>query len=194
MGWQIITSSNLWKEVVYNKYIHPLSIPEWIRSPSHNPMGVSNIWKAITHSIDIIKQGLAWKVWDGSQIRIGSDAWARTGNAHILPREMRQELMAMGISQLAHILMEGQREWPNMQWWDFEHVGINRRWGREWMRFMGALEEANIWISTKEDKLIWAKDPTGIYSLKVGFTAIMETRTMGVIKWWWRFIWKLKVP
>jgi len=49
------------------------------------------------------------------------------------------------------------------------------------LRFVGALEEENIKISAKDDKLIWAKDPTDIYSPKVGFTAIMESRATGVI-------------
>lgn len=98
MGWKIITTNSLWKEFVYNKYIYPLSIADWIHSPCHYIMGASSIWKAITHSFGIIKESLDWKVGDGLQIRIGSDVRIGNGNTHILPRDMRQDLLEEGFT------------------------------------------------------------------------------------------------
>lgn len=48
MGRQIITYESLWKEVVYYKYIHPLSIIDWIHRPDQYSSGASIIWKTIS--------------------------------------------------------------------------------------------------------------------------------------------------
>jgi len=89
MGWQIINSESLWQEVVYFKYIHPLSIMEWIHKPSQSSLEASNIWKAISQPLSLIKDGLAWKIGNGEQVRLGIDAWIECDNAHILPRALR---------------------------------------------------------------------------------------------------------
>lgn len=59
MGWWIITSNSLWKEVVYYKYIHPQSVMDWIRRPAQGNTGTSIIWKAITPSMSLKKGCLA---------------------------------------------------------------------------------------------------------------------------------------
>lgn len=43
LGWQMITSDNLWIEVVIMKYIIPLPIEEWIRLPTWNKLSISTI-------------------------------------------------------------------------------------------------------------------------------------------------------
>lgn len=74
MGWQIIKLESIWQEVIYYKYIHSLSIMEWIRCPNMPSVGASNIWKAFTQSFNTIKQGLAWKIGKGEQVCLGTDA------------------------------------------------------------------------------------------------------------------------
>ena len=62
MGWHIINSQSLWQQVMYFKYIYPLPMVDWIRRPILPLVGASIVCKAITQSLPIIKNGLAWKI------------------------------------------------------------------------------------------------------------------------------------
>lgn len=73
-------------------------------------------------------------------------------------------------------------------------LNIPARWEKDWQRFIGSLEEENVWINDNQDALIWALDPHGRYSPKVGYASSMVARQIGDISWWWRHLWKLKVP
>lgn len=51
--------------------------------------GSSIIWKAISHSISIIKRGLTLRIRTSEIVPLGIDAWLGCANAHILPLEDR---------------------------------------------------------------------------------------------------------
>eukprot|EP00253_Pinus_taeda_P008403 PITA_08403 len=73
LGWRIIKMENLWTKVVKRKYIDPVPLEEWIRNPNKKGGNVSVVWKATIEAFKVIEQGLAWKVGNGENLRIGKD-------------------------------------------------------------------------------------------------------------------------
>jgi len=64
---------SLWHDVVKNKYLKHKSIVEWIREGRKNMKGVPNCWKALTSSLQIITNWIAWNPGNDWEIRIGVD-------------------------------------------------------------------------------------------------------------------------
>lgn len=63
--WRLIATNSLCIEVVWQKYITPRSILDWLRNLDRWSIGVSVIWKVVLKSMDLIGQGLAWRVGNG---------------------------------------------------------------------------------------------------------------------------------
>eukprot|EP00253_Pinus_taeda_P014791 PITA_14791 len=72
-GWRLITLENLWTRVIKRKYIDPVPLEDWIRCQEKKSKHSSVIWKATVEAFHVIEQGLAWKVGDGKNVRIGRD-------------------------------------------------------------------------------------------------------------------------
>ena len=53
-AWNIINGDGLWNRIIYQKYITPLSVIEWIRAPDKTNLHASIFWKAIAKSFDIV--------------------------------------------------------------------------------------------------------------------------------------------
>lgn len=87
----LIFSIDLWMEVVQQKYIVPRSIIEWIREFDKRKLGVSVIWKVVLQPFDLIVQGLAWKVGNGRNVRIGLDPWPCSVQGHLLSVDTKVE-------------------------------------------------------------------------------------------------------
>eukprot|EP00253_Pinus_taeda_P028743 PITA_28743 len=133
LGWQLITSHSLWTKVVYEKYISPKKILDWIRRDQKARELLAD--QGVTHLSHIADQGnttllqQAWKlahvlhipgfwhqVWEGitealtqSHIRIteGEDeiVWAYAKNGRYSPNEGYLKLM------------EHNRPEHVQQWW-----------------------------------------------------------------------------
>jgi hypothetical protein len=86
--WRLISDTSLWTLVIAQKYISPNSIEDWIRSPLKASTNGSIIWKVMISSFPVVGDNLAWKVGKGNQLRIGTDPWPRSGNSHILPKDL----------------------------------------------------------------------------------------------------------
>ena len=79
------------------KYIAPDSVLDWIKKfLKINIHPTTIIWKSVYKSLSVIKNGLAWKVGNGSQLGIGVDPWSRSQNHHILPQPLIQHLNQKG--------------------------------------------------------------------------------------------------
>jgi len=68
VGWRLLSTTSLWIEVVWHKYIAPTSLFDWIKALGRRESGIFVIWKAILASLDVIKFGLAWKVGNGRTV------------------------------------------------------------------------------------------------------------------------------
>eukprot|EP00253_Pinus_taeda_P029580 PITA_29580 len=75
-GWRLLSVENLWTRVIKRKYIDLLPLDEWIRSQDKKTKHSSIIWKATVEAFIVIEKGIAWKVGDGKNVRIGRDPWA----------------------------------------------------------------------------------------------------------------------
>jgi hypothetical protein len=45
--WNLISKDGLWKSIISQKHMAPISIIEWIRSPIQQHKNASNQWKAL---------------------------------------------------------------------------------------------------------------------------------------------------
>jgi hypothetical protein len=63
-----------------------------------------------------------------------------------------------------------------------------------WNRYIQALRKENIRLTERDDEIIWDEDPGGFYTPKVGYVQLSIDPLQQDEKWWWRKIWKQKLP
>lgn len=68
---RIISTEDLWQEVMRKKYIAPGSTGELIRKPSKQGKGGSIAWKALMTEYHLIGDYLAWLIGNGQRVRLG---------------------------------------------------------------------------------------------------------------------------
>lgn len=81
---QLISSQNLWAQVVIYKYIEPFSVEDWIRLPVKSRQNILVIWWAIIHSFNMVVSVLVWRIRDGMCFRIGFYPWLGCTQEHVL--------------------------------------------------------------------------------------------------------------
>jgi len=69
---------------------------EWIRRPSKKYFVASIILKALVSSLDVIGDGLSWKVGKGNKVRLGRDPWPGSKGSHFLPKTLITRLQEQG--------------------------------------------------------------------------------------------------
>lgn len=88
VGWRSMTTNNIYTLVVYKKHIFPSSVDDWVRFPNKKKANVSIIWKEVISSFSMVEIGLAWKVGNGRNMRVGIDPWVGGGEIFHLPRDL----------------------------------------------------------------------------------------------------------
>eukprot|EP00253_Pinus_taeda_P018226 PITA_18226 len=193
-GWRLISMENLWTRVVKRKYIDPIPIDEWIRSQNKKGQNSSAIWKATVEAFSVIEQGLAWKVGDGKQIRIGRDPWVGCNDAFALSPGFLRHLDSKGIQTLNQVERVGQSTIWGQAWKTVVDLGLNVRWQNKWESFIKELQRSNVRIKDEPDVLMWAHSKSGAYSPKDGYNFLMGKKGWDRPDWWAKDIWKLKCP
>jgi len=84
VGWRLISTTSLWTSVIYQKYITPLSMMDWIYLDNKRHLGVSIIWNVIVQSFNLVGNGLAWSIGNGHKFLVGRDSWAGGGRMMLL--------------------------------------------------------------------------------------------------------------
>eukprot|EP00253_Pinus_taeda_P016622 PITA_16622 len=193
-GWRLITMENLWTRVIRRKYIDPCPLEEWIRSQEKKSKQSSIIWKATIEGFSVIEQGLAWKVGDGRNVKIGRDPWVGCNESFSLSPGMLAQLDSRGIFTLNQVEKVGQSTIWGQAWKSAEDLGLNIRWHQEWSLFVNELHRSHVRLNNEQDNLIWAHGKTGGYSPKEGYNYLMEKKGWHAPEWWSKNLWKLKCP
>jgi hypothetical protein len=192
--WRLITTKILWTKVVLLKYVAPLSLIEWLRSPSPRTTGISVMWKSVQRAFDVVGNNLAWLVGSGNSLRIGRDPWVGCLREHILPAELCTTLDRGGYYYLAQVVDPLNTTLWQQGWKNGRTLGLNEPEALLWDRYLRALRRENIRLSEREDELIWEGDPGGIYTPKAGYAQLSIEPLQQDEKWWWRKLWKQKCP
>eukprot|EP00253_Pinus_taeda_P030228 PITA_30228 len=193
-GWRLISRENLWTKVVRRKYIDPTPLEYWIRSQQKNQKNISVIWKATLEAFTVIDQGLAWKVGDGSHIRIGRDPWVGCSEDYTLSPGLLRHLDSKGIVTLNQVEKVSLSNVWGQAWKNDVDLGINVRWKNEWASFIQELHRSHVRLKEGNDKLIWALGKTGEYYPKEGYSYLMKQKGWDIPEWWSKSIWKLTSP
>jgi hypothetical protein len=53
---------------------------------------------------------------------------------------------------------------------------------------------SQIRIREQEDKLVWDKNESGIYTPNEGYSQLMQELSEAKPVWWWKKIWKINGP
>eukprot|EP00253_Pinus_taeda_P001986 PITA_01986 len=191
---KIRKKENLWTKVVRRKYIDPTPLEDWIRSQQKNQKNISVIWKATLEAFTVIEQGLAWKVGDGSHIRVGRDPWVGCSEAYALSQGLLRHLDSKGIVTLNQVEKVGLSTVWGQSWKNDVDLGLNTRWKNEWASFIQELHRSHVRLKDESDKLIWALGKSGEYYPKEGYSFLIKQKGWDTPKWWSKCIWKLTSP
>ena len=190
MGWALLTTHSLWTNIAFHKYIWPHSISDWVRLPTWNKAGISSIWKALLHSLPLIRDNLVWRIRNGNSARIGLDPWSGSGGRHTLPQDLIALLSARNIKVISQIADTTQSDIFHQAWKSAIQLNIPRRWHTVWDEYRDALVEAHIRISEGPDELVWHRADHGVYTPKDGYIHLIEHRKPEENASWWQSIWK----
>jgi len=155
-GLRLITMENLWTRVVKRKYIDPAPLEDWIRNPIKNKKNVSVIWRVTVESFKVIEQGLAWKIGNGRNLKIGKDPWIGCNENYALSPGLIRNLEGKGIFSLDQVEKAGQSTMWEQAWKDGEDLELDHRWWNEWNSFIQELTRSNVRLKDRSDLLIWA--------------------------------------
>jgi len=155
-GWRLITApESLCAQVLMAKYYSdgdPLAAQE--------KPGISYSWRSILRGFRALKEGLVWRVGDGTQINIWNDPWIPNGI-------IRRPITPKGRTLLNKVpeLID-----PYSGSWDEELVrGIF--WEEDVIHILA--------IPVKQghgDSLAWHYDPKGIFSVKSAYHVLVDRR------------------
>ena len=187
-GWSLLKENNLWAEVIYQKYIWPLDIIDWIRRPHWNRLGISTIWKATLNAMPLIRDNLLWRIGNGASVRIGFDPWPGSGNALILPEGLVLHLNNKDIKYLSQIGDNQHSTIFSQAWITDQQWQLTEEWSIIWKEYIQALIETHIRLREEEDELIWAVSKSGQYVPKLGYYKLIEDKNPDSHKSWWTAI------
>jgi hypothetical protein len=152
-GWRIITNNNHWSNVIYQKYISPGSLEDWIRSPTKSH-SISIFWKALISSFPVIVEGLAWKVGRGNHHHIGADPWPGSGMTHILPLDLIILLHGKYVYLLSQLADPQTTTQWTQGWKKSTDLGLLETSTTLYKKYIKALQIGHIRLTDREDELV----------------------------------------
>eukprot|EP00253_Pinus_taeda_P035296 PITA_35296 len=188
MGWALLTSQSLWTSITFHKYIWPLSIFDWARLPEWNKSGISSIWKALLHSMPLIRDNLVWRIKEGNSARIGLYPWIGSGGRHTLPPDLVAHLTARNIKVISQIADQDESDIFHQAWKSARQLNLPGRWHTAWEEFRDALTEAHIRITEGPDELVWNQAEHGVYTPRDGYIQLIAHKRPEAIANWWQSI------
>eukprot|EP00253_Pinus_taeda_P035322 PITA_35322 len=193
-GCRLIKMDNLWTRVFKRKYIDSVPLEDWIRNLVKSKQHASVIWKAKMDSFKVIEQGLAWKLGNEKNLKIGKDPWIGCNENYALSLGLIRHLEDKNILTLDQVEKVGHSSIWCHAWKDGEELQLDQRWWNEWSSFTQELARSNVRIKDSPDSLMWAHGETGDYFRKDGYKFIQSRKGWAEPEWWAIQIWKLKFP
>jgi hypothetical protein len=156
--WRCLMMPGLWHEVIMKKYLKNKTVEEWFRKGRKKWNGTSNIWRALTSSLNIISDWLVWKPGSGRDIKIGADPMVGSHTFYKLSGNLILSLKEQGIECLAHAGTNVQEGFSFTRWKKEESLGLEGVLKDEWKNYIRGLVSAGIELNDEKDRLLWSWD------------------------------------
>jgi hypothetical protein len=142
--WVFLTQESLWSLILTSKYIALLSIVDWIHKRNKNTPNTSTQWRALIQAFPMIGKHLAWKVDNGTHVRIGSDTIVKCGDNVFLAEDLKLDLCLKGYCTLNQVAnMETSSIWAQ-NWYSTMELELEHNWSQIWSDFTSELQRAHI--------------------------------------------------
>jgi len=146
-SWRIINDEVLWTKFVTHKYIHPLSIVEWILKWKKEARNISHMWHALRSTFYVIGKWLARNISSGYTFFIGKYSWIGCNGLHILPPHMISHFHDRGIYFMEHIHDPASSTTNNQVWYQKYVIGSHGEDSSLWLSYITTLQCSHIHIS-----------------------------------------------
>jgi hypothetical protein len=137
--WRSLMVLGLWHEVIHKKYLKKKSVIDWFREGRKNLKGISNYWRALTASLPIIIDWLAWKPGNGWDIRIGVDLMIGAQSFYKLSKNLISTLHSNGIKLLTQVGSSANEDQNISRWKSAEILGLAGEQKEEWDLYVKGL-------------------------------------------------------
>ena len=186
-GWRLLQDpESLCGRVLRAKYFPDGKLLGAVPAP-----GISYSWRSILKGVDLLKEGIIWRVGDGTNIKVWEDPWIPEGDTR-RPRSLPGHSPITLVADLLN---------PNTEGWDEALV-----------RDLFQEEDAKAILSISicegmEDNFAWHFDQRGIFSVKSSYKigVMLRDRRLGrdaasskensansTVKFDWKHVWSLK--
>ena len=153
-----------------DKYLKGRSVFSWIRNEVFTATNASIVWNGILDVIPLIKPCLHWRIGDGSRIRIGIDRFVGGGEFYLLSDSLVNLLHEKGYYTLEHISTNAP---VGTQWIGASALRLVGDHILEWSRYLTALKRMGIFLSQRQDELVWIHNKTsGCITVKSAYDHI----------------------
>jgi hypothetical protein len=155
-GWRLLMNpESLCAQVLRAKYFPDGELVNATEKP-----GISYSWRSIVHGLDALKQGLIWRVGDGTLIDIWSDPWIPDGVTR-RPITPRGNIVLTKVLELID---------PVTGDWDKQLIS-EVFWEEDVNRILGIPIKHGM-----ADLLAWHYDSKGIFSVKLAYHVLDDQR------------------
>lgn len=185
-GWRLIRNpESLCARVLKSKYYPKGDILDTIFFTDASPA-----WRGIEFGLELLKEGLIWRVGNGRRIHISRDQWIPHKTGLRMAEFIRRSRLRW-VNQLIH---------PDTNTWNTNLV-------RNIFHPFDVDEICNIWLPTisMEDHVAWHYDKTGMFTVKSAYKLADSLKRQGSLnsssstsepgdRRIWDVIWKAHVP
>jgi hypothetical protein len=183
-GWRLLQyPDSLVARVMQEKYYKGFNFlgSELGKRPSY-------AWRSIWQVKSLIEEGMVWRVGNGLNLNLWEDKWIISTHSHKIQDPIRVLSKEAKVADIIDL---------DSNWWNVPL--IEQIFSPETVERICSIP---ISPRSQEDKLIWARTKTGVFSVRSAYHLEMERRTreMGSVSSrsdpnpYWRRLWKLRVP
>jgi len=171
---------SLWKDTIKARYGMET---RWISNIATQPYG-TGVWRTIRNLWPKLINKCTIKIGDGGKTLFWEEVWA--GQASL--KDSFPDLFSLSLQKVATV-----KEMRDAQGWNLKFRRPLNDWEVNRMVELLNILERYKELSNSEDKLIWAPDTQGKFSVGIAYRNSQRTHTQSSY-WPWKMIWKVKVP